>query len=83
MEQPDLKAVKVDGKTPQPLDQKLKAVSTAEKCISHREQVPTPAAGCAALAWTINPWGRNAAVLNLWSSSKPLGGDKSLPWRWC
>lgn len=82
MEQPDLKAVKVNGKTPQALDQKLKAVSTAEKCISHGEQVPTLAADCAALAWTINVLGRNAAVLNPWSSRRPLGGDKSLPWRW-
>lgn len=36
-----------------------------------------PAAGCAVLAWTVNMLGRNATMLNLCSSSKPLGDIKA------
>lgn len=59
-QQPDLKAVKVHGKTVQPLDQKLNSRKT---CLSQRV-VPTLAAGWAALVGTINTLGRNAVVVS-------------------
>lgn len=82
VEQPDLKAVILSGKTPRTLDQKLKAVSTEEKCISLGKQVPMPAAGRAALPWTASTWQKHCLAESM-EQQKTTGGGRSLPWTWC
>lgn len=69
-QQPDLKAVKVHGKTVQPLDQKP---NSRKMCPSQRV-VPTLAAGWAALAGTINTLGRNAVVVSCGAAENHCGG---------
>lgn len=74
-ERPDLKAVKVKGKTPWPLDQKLEGcVYSRKKHISCGEQVPTPAAGCAALAWTITRWAETPPCWTCGAAENHCGG---------
>lgn len=72
-EQPDLKAVKVHGKTVQPLDQKL----NSRKTHPPRGGVPTPAAAWAALAGTINTLGRNAVVVTCGAAENHRRGIKA------
>lgn len=75
MGQPNLKAVIVSGKTPWTLDQKSKAVSTAEKCISHGKQVSMPAAGWAALPWTASTQQKHCCAESV-EQQKTTGGVK-------